>query len=126
MTDHALENIYIEELYQVPTKVTIIISNPWSEVKDDQRLLLFKILSSVRLSLESVRIIHQAQFDLMSIEEKPSRMIAFMAPPKGLALYEVIQTGETSVIFSEPLEKLNSDDAAKRKLWTTLKALFPA
>ena len=126
MTDSALENIYIEEIYQVPPKTTIIISSPWREVKDDQRLLLSNILLAVKLSLDSVRIIHQSQFDLMALKEKPSRMIAFIAPPKGLALYEVIHTGETSVIFSEALENLNSDEAAKRKLWNTLRALFPA
>ncbi len=126
MTDPALINIYFEEIYQVLPKTTIMISTPWSEVKDDQRLLLSNILLAVKLSLDSVRIIHQSQFDLMSLEEKPSRMIAFLAPPKGLALYEVIHTGETSVVFSEPLENLNLDDGAKRKLWSSLKALFPA
>ena len=126
MTDSALENIYIEEIYQVPPKTTIIISSPWREVKDDQRLLLSNILLAVKLSLDSVRIIHQSQFDLMALKEKPSRMIAFIAPPKGLTLYEVIHTGETSVIFSEALENLNSDEAAKRKLWNNLRALFPA
>ena len=126
MTDPGLENIYFEEIYQIPSKTTIIISNPWSEVKVEQRSLLFNILLAVKLSLDSVRIIHQSQFDLMSLKEKPSRMIAFVAPPKGLALYEVIHTGETSVVFSDPLENLNSDDVAKRKLWNSLKALFPA
>ena len=126
MTDAGFENIYFEEIYQIPSKTTIIISNPWSEVKVEQRSLLFNILLAVKLSLDSVRIIHQSQFDLMSLKEKPSRMIAFVAPPKGLALYEVIHTGETSVVFSDPLENLNSDDVAKRKLWNSLKALFPA
>ena len=126
MTDAGFENIYFEEIYQIPSKTTIIISNPWSEVKVEQRSLLFNILLAFKLSLDSVRIIHQSQFDLMSLKEKPSRMIAFVAPPKGLALYEVIHTGETSVVFSDPLENLNSDDVAKRKLWNSLKALFPA
>ena len=126
MTDPALENIFLEEIYQVPPKTAIIISNAWSEVKDDQRLLLSNILLAVKLSLDSVRIIHQPQFDLMTLGEKPTRMIAFLAPPKGLALYEVIHTRETSVVFSEPLENLNSDEGAKRNLWSSLRALFPA
>ncbi len=119
------DTTYLEDIYQVPCRTFIIVASPWSELEEEQRSLLSKILQAVRLSLESVRIIYQSNFDLASFEEKPERMIAFVTPPKGLASYEVIQTGETSVIFSDPLEFLNTDDAAKRKLWNTLKTLFP-
>lgn len=122
--DSLTENIFLEEIYQVPSKITVIISQPWSNLKEDQRLLLSKILQSVKLSLESVRIIHQSTFDITSLREKPSRMVAFIAPPKGLALYEVIQTGETSMIFSDPFDTLITDEAAKRKLWSALRTLF--
>ena len=124
--DSLTENIFLEEIYQVPSKITVIISQPWSNLKEDQRLLLSKILQSVKLSLESVRIIHQSTFDMTILGEKPSRTVAFITPPKGLALYEVIQTGETSMIFSDPFETLITDDASKRKLWSALKTLFSA
>lgn len=121
-----LKTIYQEEVYTVPAPVTVVLDKPWSAVEADQSQLLGKILQAVRLSPEAVRIIQQASFDLSVFEEKPKRMIAFMKPPKGLALYEVIVTGETSVVFSEDLEILIRDDAAKRKLWNTLKTLFSA
>lgn len=125
MTDVVFENIFLEEVYQVPPKTTIIISTPWEKLEEEHRSFLSKILKSVKLSMESVRIIYQAQFDLTSLDEKPEKMIAFITPPKGLETYEVIQTSSTSVIFSEPLEILNMDDVAKRKLWASLKTLFP-
>ena len=124
--DSLTENIFLEEIYLVPTKTTVIISQPWSNLKEEQRLLLSNILHSVKLSLEAVRIIHQSTFDMTLIREKPSRTIAFITPPKGLALYEMIQTGEASMIFSDPLDTLTTDEAAKRKLWSALKTLFSA
>ena len=119
------KTIYSEEVYSIPSPVTVVLGMPWNEVKENDQQLLSKILQAVRLSLDGVRFIHQPHFDLSVWSEKPQRMIAFVPPPKGLSAYQVIQTGETSVIFSDPLEILNTDDAAKRKLWNTLKTLFP-
>ncbi len=118
------KSIYGEEVYSITAAVTVIIGVPWIEVKEDQRQLLSKILVAIGQSIESVRLLHLAQFDLSAYHEKPSRIIAFVNAPKGLSSYEIVQTGETSVIFSDSLEILISDDASKRKLWNTLKTLF--
>ena len=126
MEDSAFKTIFGVEVYQIASPVAVVIAVPWNDIKEDQRQLLSKILQAVRLSIDSVRILHLTQFDLSSFEEKPSRILAFVAPPKGLASYEVVHTGETSVIFSDTLESLISDDGAKRKLWGALKGLFEA
>ena len=115
---------YSEDVYSVQSPLTVVMGVPWEQVGADHRLLLSKILNSVRLSLAGVRIIQQTNLDVSAWGEKPRQIIAFLAPPKGLPCYEVIQTGEASVIFSDPLEILNSDDAAKRQLWNALKSHF--
>lgn len=119
-------NTYIEEVYWAPLMTTVVIPCSWNEVKEEQRQLLSRILQAVNLSLESVRIMYQQSLDLSSWSEKPKRLIAFVTPPKGLSLYETVQVGKTSMIFSDPLDILNTDDTAKRKLWSALKTLFPA
>ncbi len=116
--------VYGEEVYSIPSPVTVIIGVPWTEVTEDQRQLLSKILLAVRQSLDSVRILSLSTFDLSSYHEKPSKAIAFITPPKGLGLYEVVQTNDTAVIFSGSLKELITDDAAKRKLWAALKEMF--
>ena len=118
------KTIYAEEVYSVPSPVMVVLGIPWKEVKAEHQQLLSKILQAVGLSLDAVRFIYQPHFDLSAWHEKPRRVIAFVPPPKGLSAYDVIQSGETSVIFSDPLEILNTDDAAKRKLWNSLKTLF--
>jgi len=124
--DSFFKIIFEEEVYLIAPPVAVIIDIPWSDVKEDQRVLLSRILQAIKLSTEGVRILHLTQFDLSSFEEKPSRVLAFISPPKGLASYEIIKTGSTSVIFSDPLEKLITDDSGKRKLWAALKGLFEA
>ena len=124
--DSFFKIIFEEEVYLIAPPVAVIIDIPWSDVKEDQRVLLSRILQAIKLSTEGVRILHLTQFDLSSFEEKPSRVLAFISPPKGLVSYEIIKTGSTSMIFSDPLEKLITDDSGKRKLWAALKGLFEA
>jgi len=124
--DSFFKIIFEEEVYLIAPPVAVIIDIAWSDVKKDQRVLLSRILQAIKLSTEGVRILHLTQFDLSSFEEKPSRVLAFISPPKGLVSYEIIKTGSTSMIFSDPLEKLITDDSGKRKLWAALKGLFEA
>ena len=116
--------IYTEEVYLIPPPVSVVIGEPWGQLPDEQRQLLNKILQAVRQSLESVKIIYQPEYNAMEWNERPVRIVSFTKPPKGLTLYEVIQTGETAVVFSDPLSQLITDDVAKRKLWSALKSLF--
>ena len=120
----AFKTIYREEVYSISSPVTVIIGVPWADINDEQRQLLSKILLAVKQSLDSVRILSLSSFDLSSYHEKPSKAIAFITPPKGLGLYEVVQTNEAAVIFSDSLNALLVDDAAKRKLWAALKEMF--
>ncbi len=118
------KNTYTEEVYSIAAPVTVIIGVPWSHLKEDQLQLLSKILIAIGKSLEGVKVLEQESFDISSWVEKPSRIIAFIAPPKGLSSYEAVPAGESTVVFSDPLSTLINDDAAKRKLWGTLKAVF--
>ncbi len=125
MEEPVFQTVYSEEIYSFPLPVTVLIGVAWNEIKEEQRQLLTKILYAVRLSPESVRIVHQSSLDLSVLPQKPKRVIAFLTPPKGISAYEIIHTGEAAMVFSDPLEILQSDEAAKRKLWSTLKTLFP-
>lgn len=123
-SDSVFKSTFTEEVYSIPVPLTVVIDVVWGSLKEEQVELLSKILVAVGTSLAGVRIVHQSPFDMSTWSEKPQRVIAFCTPPKGVAAYEVVPSGEGVVVFSDPLEILYSDDAAKRKLWATLKALF--
>ena len=82
------------------------------------------MLNAVKLNLASVQVIVRADF---SVEEltayAPTRILAFGSTLRSSStLYESLSVGDTSVIISEPLDKL--DDAKKKSLWGALKKMF--
>ncbi len=125
MEDNSLfKATYGEDIYSVSAPVTVIIGTSWDKLPAEHVQFLSKILLAVGQSLESVRIAYQDSFDISGWADKPTRTIAFIKPPKGVTSYEIVRSADGVVVFSDPLEILHTDDAAKRKLWGTLKALF--
>jgi len=114
---------YNEELYLIRDKPTIIVSKPWIEIGEAERVQLQKILQALRLSLASVRIIQQDTLDVAQLNPQPEKVIYFGDAIPGLAQYECIRTG-SSIVLAPHLSVLINDDAGKKKLWIALKVLF--
>ena len=117
------ESTFQEDLYLVPEKVTVIVSKPWSSISEPDRQLLQKILQAARLSLASVRILHQTPLNLGALHPKPARAIYFGEPVSGLAWYECIRT-DGAIVLAPHLDLLQNDPSGKQKLWVALKQLF--
>ena len=117
------ENTYPEELYLIQPRVTVVIPVAWAEVKEEEKILLSKILNAVKQSLDSVVIKQQLHLDLSVWAEKPAKVLCF-CPADGLPMYEVLPAQGTSVIVSLPLPELLTNDEAKNKLWAGLKVMF--
>lgn len=126
MDQTGFDAIFQEEVYSFSAPVTVMLGVPFKETKQEHRELLRKILHAVGLSLEAVRIVHQAHFDVSGWIEKPRQLIAFIPPPAGIARYEVIETSGMSVVVSDSIDVISGEEASKRKLWNALKLLFPA
>jgi DNA polymerase III psi subunit len=117
------EATYLEDLYRVAPKVTVVVPVPWAEVKEEEKVLLSKILTAVKLSLDAVVIWQQPKFDLSAWAEKPAKVLCF-APADGLPKLEVLPAQSTLVVVSLPLAELMKNDEAKKKLWGALKVMF--
>lgn len=121
---HLLENLYQEELYQIKSKVLIVLSRPWSEISNEETILLGKILNAVKLSLAAVQIITRTEFAVEDFKLlKPTCIIVFGATLKdSTKMYENLSIGGISVVVAEELRHL--DDSRKKNLWLTLKQVF--
>jgi hypothetical protein len=121
---YPLENLYTEELYNLPPKVLIVISKPWSQIQEEEKTLLGKILSAVKLSLSSVQIINRAEFVVADFESfRPNCIVTFGAILKNSnKMYEKIMNEQTAIVVADELHQL--DDLRKRNLWLTLKQVF--
>jgi hypothetical protein len=117
------ESTYPEELYLIKPRVTVVIPVPWAEVKEEEKVLLSKILNAVKQSLDSVFIRQQSHLDLSAWTKKPERVLCF-SPAEGLPKFEVLPGNGSSVIVSLPLPELMANDEAKKKLWVGLKVMF--
>jgi DNA polymerase III psi subunit len=117
------ESTYSEELYLIQPRVTVVIPVAWAEVKEEEKVLLSKILNAVKQSLDSVVIKQQPKLDLSVWAEKPEKVLCF-SPAEGLPKYEALPAQSTSVIVSPPLPDLLTNDEAKKKLWAGLKVMF--
>jgi len=117
-------SIYQEEVYDFTSPLTVVMDVPWGEQPTECKEALSKILGGVGLSPASVQMVHQPTLDLSAWVEPPSRLVAFVSPPKGIALYEKILTPKTAMVIAEPLAVLLTNDAAKRSFWTAFKTLF--
>jgi DNA polymerase III psi subunit len=118
------ESIFPEQLYKIEGRATIIVSHPWEKIRSEEKDLLKKILSAVRLSLDSVTIKYQPILDLSSLKISSSKVIYFGVAVNGLSYYEHIEANGISIVLSENLKDLLSNDSSRKKLWGALKTQF--
>ena len=118
------EATYDEDLYRVLPPTTIVIDTKWSNLPENERQLLSKILGSVKLTLAAVRIVETQELDLSQWVEKPTRLIGFGIKVSGVGMYDVVTTPKTQLLLADRLSSLIDDDDLKKKLWISLKRLF--
>jgi hypothetical protein len=119
-----IESLYHEDLYQIPSRVLIILSRSWEEHTEDERTVLSKMLAAVKLSLSSVQIITRKDFSVEDLAPlAPTKVLAFGAPLKSSdKVYEHLTIAGVSVIVADAINHL--DDLKKKNLWMALKKMF--
>jgi hypothetical protein len=121
-----LQYLYSEEIYKVSPKLLIVIDKPWSNVTNDEKILLDKILKALKQSLASVQIQTRREFSIEDFKVfTPSFVLAFGSKLRNSdKMYEEIQMDGTSIVVADDLDQL--DDVRKRNLWLTLRESLAA
>jgi hypothetical protein len=125
MEEHSiLENLYQEELYLIASSTLILVDKPWVDITDEEKLLLNKILGSVKLSLATVTVQHRQDTSLNDLVPlNMERLISF-----GVAVspiqnrYEFVPVDGLQAIVADGLSEL--DDTRKKNLWLALRQMF--
>ena len=124
MKNAEAQQIFNNELYQLPERVIVLIPVPWEKMSEDQITQLSKILSYVKFSLEGVQVLTYAEVAVSDLEVfKPSVVLSFgtkLNPT--LSPYETHTVKETQIIYSAALGTLG--DSEKRNLMSALKVAF--
>ena len=122
MSTALIENLYTEELYQIPGKVVIVLSKSWADILPEHQVQLSKILAALKLNLNTVQIINWSSLDAI-LSLSPSKVISFgvvLKPDSNF--YEALTHQGISLIQADTLDQL--DDVKKRNLWLSLKTMF--
>jgi hypothetical protein len=122
-TSPAIESLFQEDLYLIPSRTLVILEKDWHSYNEAEQLLLSKILGSVKLNLASVQLVTRSRFTADSVASyAPKQIIAFGSTSGSLKKYESTQLEGVNVVLADGLDQL--DDARKKSLWTALKQMF--
>ena len=117
-------------------QVIILIKYPDNQYLDEnQRGLLGKILSAVKLTFDDIALINLAHYpDKLSLDQvtEPGAkyLLAFGITPddidsdRNLILQEIFTRNRTQLLFTASLEDLEKDRNKKVSLWNNLKQMF--
>ncbi len=121
---NAYEFLYQEDLYKATDATLILIDQPWANISETDKVLLSKILGSVKISTEQVSILQADKISLHElVQYNPIRIIAFgTSITESEGNYKNQKQGNTSFITSDALTAL--DDIKKKNLWGALKQMF--
>jgi hypothetical protein len=123
-----IEHLYQEELYNIRSKILVIIPVPWDRMSESEQFLLSKILTSIKQTLASVQIlsIEDAQADDLLIY-RPSAIIAFgsilKVPGQVIQPYTPFKHRESVILQADNLSELE-DATRKKNLWNALRGIF--
>jgi hypothetical protein len=122
MSDTSEQFIYSEELYQLPSRVIVLIPVPWNEMSEAEKSLLTKILSAAKLSVQGVQILQDKNVTIESLKiYNPAAVISFgVSIIPSVKSYSAETINGINVIQSDALGSLS--DSSKKDLWNALKS----
>ncbi len=121
MNKELIDSTYGETLYTIQEPLLVVLDRPWAELKSEEIDLLSKILTSIKQSLSSVKIIQQKEFD-STLLTSSAKVILFGAKVNPeVAPYILSNINSVNLIQADALDKL--DDIKKKNLWTALRQM---
>lgn len=124
MDQEVFETTYPEEIFMLSPRPMVVINKTWEQLGEKERELLTKIISALKISIDSVTIVSQSPLDIASFKTKTIKLIYFGDTPAGGASYELQEAHGISFICSESLTQLLENEPARKQLWLSLKKLF--
>jgi hypothetical protein len=118
------KNLYQEELYSIPPKVLVILSDPWEKLTEGEQTTLTKMITALRLNIASIQIITLQSFSPADLAAyAPVKVIALGASLHASSrLYEHFSQQGISFVVADALPRL--DDLKKKNLWLALRQMF--
>ncbi len=124
MNQEVFGTTYQEEVFHLRQRPVVVINETWEQLREKERELLTKIISALKISIDSITIVSQPMLDITSFAGKVNKLIYFGELPAGVAPYENLESNGVSFICSQSLSQLLDNEVARKQLWLGLRALF--
>ena len=116
--ESTLTELYEEDLYTTPKITAIGLARPWESYGDAERELLARIVQSVRLTMDGVRVTHG-----WVPAKDIGRIVLFGVEPVGnSSTYQLTTIDVIQALFADDLQNL--DDLKKKALWQKMREMF--
>lgn len=124
MNHSTLSQLFQEDLYYYTTPVMVVLSKPWDSYNFEEQVLLQKILTSVKVDMNSIQMVSQPSLNLHSLLPfSPARVLIFGSETdEEIALYQSTPVQGFTVIRADDLTQL--DEGKKKNLWIALRQMF--
>ena len=124
MDQEVFVNTYQEEIFEFKPKPIVVINKAWEQIGEKERELLSKIISSLKISIDSITVVSQPTLNITSFKDKTGKLIYFGDLLEGVSRYVVLESEGLSFICSESLSELIDNEPARKQLWLGLRRLF--
>ena len=124
MSGSAPSPLFQEDLYHFSNPVLVVLSRDWEAFSPTEKLLLQKILTSVKIDINAIQLIARPSLDLKSLQTyTPARVLIFGSEiNEDIPLYQATAAQGFIAIRADDLSLL--DEVKKKNLWTALRQMF--
>ena len=120
----AASPLFQEDLYHFSNPTLVVLSKPWDLYPSSDKILLSKILTSVKIDMDAVQMVVQPSVDLKSLQVySPARVLIFGSEiNQDVPYYQATPAQGFIAIRADDLSLL--DDQKKKNLWIALRQMF--
>ncbi|MEX2231827.1 MAG: DNA polymerase III subunit psi [Cyclobacteriaceae bacterium] len=119
-------HLFQEDLYYFTAPIVVVLARAWETYTAEERRLLQKILTSVKVDLNAVQMVVQPSIELKSLlVYSPARVLIFGSETReNIATYQETPAQGFTVVRADDLNQL--DEEKKKNLWNALRRMFGA
>ena len=124
MNAQTFSALYQEDLYQFANSLVVVLPRDWDSYNSEEKMLLSKILGSVKLDLNAIQMVVQPALSLNELSVfAPARVLVFGSDTtETITPYQATPAQGFIVIRADDLSQL--DDQKKKNLWLALRQMF--
>jgi hypothetical protein len=115
--------IYQEDIYSIPEKLIIALSESWSSLSDESRNMLHNLSSGLKI-IPSPRFVTCGGADLTDELFQNKKVLAFGHDIKGIEPHKPVVHNGVQILLTKSPEEFHGNSELKKELWAAIQILL--